>query len=71
MKIVQFQNGKWAIQKGWIFKEYRCKKDGGIYPWWREDSPEHVAEYCLFDTKEEALNLAESLKLKVIYSEKV
>lgn len=49
MRVVEFNNGKFAIERGLFFKEYRGKC--ALYWWGRSDQ---VKKYCLFDTKKEA-----------------
>lgn len=69
MKIVQFENGKYAVCVGGLFmKVYLDKED--FYEWYM---PEYVQEYCLCDTEAEARQLIKryedkrkNLSLKIV-----
>lgn len=66
MKIVEFENGKFAVRKGgWFspFYSYIDKVTGGEWI-----TPSYIYEYCLFDTKEEAEQFAKKYSLKAIKS---
>ena len=65
MKLVQFKNGKWAIERGYFFKEYLDKDS--LYYW----TTDYAHKYCLFDTKEKALEHLKAADLRVIKREKL
>lgn len=53
MRLVKFKNGKWGIQRGWLFdKEYL-----GVDYWWQNN--DYVVKYCMYNTEEEARKAAE------------
>lgn len=51
MRIVQFSNGKFGIEKGIFIKEYADRNDPGV--WWGSFWA-NVKVYAIFDTKEAA-----------------
>lgn len=49
MRIVEFNNGKFAIEKGLVFRRYL----GNFFNYWWADS-KYIKKFCLFETEYEA-----------------
>ena len=49
MKIVEFPDGTYGIEKGWIFKRYLCRYTNS---WWKD--LENVFQFCRYGDVEHA-----------------
>jgi hypothetical protein len=61
LRIVEFENGKYAVRHGLIFHKYRNRKNNY---WWT--GGENITDFCMFDTFEEAKQLAHKINLRVV-----
>jgi hypothetical protein len=68
MKIVEFSNGKFAVQTGNFITGYKYLDKTQDYSW---SGDSNIVRWCLFDTKEEVTEFAAKRSLKVVNSWKV
>ena len=63
MKIVQFNNGRYGIRRGWWWsrKYYTVDSNGYFDSWW-SNKYTMFKHYCQVDTKQEAMYLYDKMK---------
>lgn len=65
MKIIEYTNGKFAVQKGLLVKEYLSTSESF---WWSE---QFMEKYCLFDSYEQAKEHFNTVVLRVRKKHKI